>query len=373
MKFFIQIIFVVLLVSCGADESSKNQSGENSKKSGSNKKPLDPNVPASFIPNKDETLAPIDMKKDEGFHNKQTEWWYYTGHFKDKKSGKTYGFEQVIFLARYMGAAGLMGHTALSDENTKKFYHVQKLALKMPKTVDGGFELDVPGNFIKGSKGTDILKAKDKNYSYDLVLKASKPVIFHGGDGIITMANGFKSYYYSRTRMMLSGSFELDGEKMEVEGMAWMDHQWGDFQTTSTGWDWFSIQLENRTELMIFIIPNIKHKNQVFSATYIDKNGKTTEYGNADVEIKALKEWKSPHTDGTYPISWSVKISKLGLDLTLNPSMEDQEVYKRVIPQVPIYWEGSHKVTGTLNSKAIKGSAYTESVGYATKILEKGN
>ena len=45
-----------------------------------------------------------------------------------------------------------------------------------------------------------------------------------------------------------------DLREFEVEGTAWMDHEWFTHQLESTqeGWDWFSAQLDNASELMLF-------------------------------------------------------------------------------------------------------------------------
>ena len=37
--------------------------------------------------------------------------------------------------------------------------------------------------------------------------------------------------------------------------MAWMDHQWGNFVVGAVGgWDWFSLQLDDQTELMLYVL-----------------------------------------------------------------------------------------------------------------------
>jgi predicted secreted hydrolase len=42
----------------------------------------------------------------------------------------------------------------------------------------------------------------------------------------------------------------------EVEGLSWMDHEFGSSQLTESqvGWDWFSVQLANNYELMLYHI-----------------------------------------------------------------------------------------------------------------------
>src|SRR5437867_11655140 len=85
-----------------------------------------------------------------------------------------------------------------------------------------------------------------KNYALHIDLKGLKPATLHNGNGLITYGLGGFSYYYSRTRMSLSGTLVDHNQSLQVSGEAWMDHQWGNFLTLSgSGWDWFSIQLRS--------------------------------------------------------------------------------------------------------------------------------
>ena len=47
------------------------------------------------------------------------------------------------------------------------------------------------------------------------------------GDGYIDYGNGTASYYYSWTRMDVTGALDLGQGWQRVSGEAWMDHQWG--------------------------------------------------------------------------------------------------------------------------------------------------
>src|SRR5437764_762541 len=56
------------------------------------------------------------------------------------------------------------------------------------------------------------------------------------------------------TRVLFYGD-EASGTTVTVSDLSWADHQWGDFVISGTGgWDWFSIQLENNAELMLYVL-----------------------------------------------------------------------------------------------------------------------
>jgi len=56
--------------------------------------------------------------------------------------------------------------------------------------------------------------------------------------------------------MQTEGALTIDGKKAKVRGLTWMDHEFGSNQLheDQVGWDWFSIQLDNQTELMLYLM-----------------------------------------------------------------------------------------------------------------------
>ena len=71
--------------------------------------------------------------------------------------------------------------------------------------------------------------------------------MIHGENGVSQTADapGQAAYYVSFPLLAVEGS--LNG--VEVSGTAWMDHEWFShlLEPGQTGWDWFSVQLENNT------------------------------------------------------------------------------------------------------------------------------
>ncbi len=68
------------------------------------------------------------------------------------------------------------------------------------------------------------------------------PVI-HGENGISQKARlhaGQASHYISLTRLATSGTLEVNGQKLAVTGVAWMDHEFftDQLEASQAGWDW---------------------------------------------------------------------------------------------------------------------------------------
>ena len=100
------------------------------------------------------------------------------------------------------------------------------------------------------------LEAVADRFSFDLSLKSEKPPVIHGRDGVSQKAEGAgkASHYISLTRLDTTGAIVLDGKRFSVEGTSWMDHEFFTHQLEAdqSGWDWFSLQLDDGSELMLF-------------------------------------------------------------------------------------------------------------------------
>ena len=78
------------------------------------------------------------------------------------------------------------------------------------------------------------------------MLEEGKPPAINGVNGISQKGAraGGASHYYSLTRMPTRGSLTIDGERFEVEGLSWMDHEFGTsfLEAEQQGWDWLSMR-----------------------------------------------------------------------------------------------------------------------------------
>jgi predicted secreted hydrolase len=79
----------------------------------------------------------------------------------------------------------------------------------------------------------------------------------------------------------------------------------------------------------------------------------------ADFRIHATGRWRSPTTGGLYPAGWHIQVPSEKLDVTVQPTVPQQEVVTRGGAGVS-YWEGSVRVTGSAS-----GVGYVELTGYA--------
>jgi predicted secreted hydrolase len=126
------------------------------------------------------------------------------------------------------------------------------------------------------------------------------------------------------------------------------------------GWDWFSIQLDNQVELMLFYLRRADGSVDPYSSgTLIFPDGSTQTLDREDFSITVTDDWHSPHSGATYPAGWQVSIPEQAIELTITPYLADQELQVSFI-----YWEGAVQVSGTMNGQMVRGNGYVELTGY---------
>lgn len=307
----------------------------------------------------------------------QTEWWYYTGNLR-AQNGHRFGFELTFFRqanARDVSTSPwalrdfYMAHLALSDVSGRQYYSTERLNRAGPGIagVDASDRTVWNGNSQTVISPDDHhLRGMGENFSLDLDAVPQKTPVIQGESGISQKGIGSASHYISFTRMLTTGSVQLNGATFAVEGDAWMDHEFFTSPTAATevAWDWLSIQLGDNTELMLYRLRHSDGSVDPFSSgSYIDQTGRVTHL--ALPEFTMVPEgatWKSSATGAIYPVAWTVAIPKLQLKLEVTTPLEHQEFVSHFGPS---YWEGAIDVNGSRGNAAIHGSGYLEMTGYA--------
>lgn len=319
----------------------------------------------------------------------QTEWWYYTGNVKTA-NGRRFGFELTFFrqaVSRDPEQTGTwdlrdvyLAHLALSDLDGEQFYHEQRTNRAGPG-IAGVSEKEGRiwnGNWsVEWKEGAQELRAISKEFSFDLGLSSEKPPVINGRNGVSQKAPGAgrASHYISLTRLDATGKILLRGKEFSVTGLAWMDHEFFTHQLEAdqTGWDWMSVQLDDKTELMLFRIRRADGSVDPYSAgTYVDAQGNAEHLEQRDFRFEPDgRAWTSPVTEARYPIQWRISVPKLAVDLELTTQLREQE-----LPGdgefVPAYWEGAIDAQGTRGGANTSGAGYLEMTGYTGNRKTKG-
>jgi predicted secreted hydrolase len=363
-----------------------------------NPTPMRPSLaPPTAPPSAVADPLPVVLPRDDGPHDRLTEWWYYTGHLTTA-GGAHYGFEFVVFRAeRGRFPISWVSHLAITDESGHRFLYSQRLEVgsqvdHSPLGPDGspvGFDLsllgtdpsrpdtfDRPAWTMAGTNGHDHLTASlapdeaaiakaPAGLGLDLQLTAKKPPALHGGDGWVDFGPAGGSYYYSRTSMSAKGTLTLDGKTLSVDGSAWFDHQWGDFISVGGGgWDWFAVNLDDGTDLTLSLVRDADGTYPLIYGTVVAADGSVRHLVRDDFNVAVDGHWHSPATGADYPAGWTITIPGEALTIRLRPTVADQELDTRATTGV-VYWEGSQVVSATREGIPLGGQGYVELTGYA--------
>lgn len=318
----------------------------------------------------------------------KTEWWYYTGHLASMQ-GEPFGFELTFFRSGVPDTTQIpksqwkvpnvyMAHFAVTDLPQKKFFFRSQTNRpgvatagadeRRFKVWNGGWVATLNGNVHE-------LKASTPEYSLQLKLTPAKQPVLHGKNGVSQKANcvGCASHYYSMTRMLAEGTLKRGNKTIDVKGSAWMDHEFGSNQLTAeqVGWDWFSLQLDDKSELMLYQMRLKSGKlDPNSSGTIVTSSGKAEHLALSDYTIEVKRTWKSPTTGGAYPAGWHVTVPSKKIELDIEPLLSEQELVDQSTAGIS-YWEGACKTSGTIDGKPIQGRAYVEMTGYARAFTNK--
>jgi predicted secreted hydrolase len=303
------------------------------------------------------------------------QWWYFTGHLRDER-GREYGYELTFFVAgvqkrAYKSRFGVdniyISHFAISDVDTGKFYFDEKAdsgAYGFAGADSDNLKVWVGDNILEGSLKMMHLIAHAGHNVIDLFLIPDKPLVLNGEKGYSRKSDEsplIASYYFSYTRLGTKGSLTLDGTSHRVRGESWFDREMSSrgLAKNESGWEWFSIQLDDGRDIMLYILRHKDGSIDPFSGgTFVLRNGTYRPITLHEFRMTVLDYYRSIKTGARYPSKWELVIPGEGVRLLITPLMKDQELTGTPATG-PAYWEGTCKVEGTEN-----GRAYVELTGY---------
>lgn len=338
-------------------------------------------------------LAWTDAKADHAWsfpadhwahHGYKTEWWYFTGHL-----GERFAYQFTLFKvglaenattsSEWSTDALVMGHAAITDVSTGEHRFaevVQRVApslggfggypepriawCRAPAGTAGTWDLAWNGDGFDFS-----MRDSRQHFAFALSTHLEKPTVFEGPGGLSRKdAAGSASLYYSQTRLATAGEVELDGVREPVRGSSWMDKEFGSglLGKDQVGWDWFSLQLDDQRELMLYILRRADGSTDWASGTLIDARGAVTYLGAPDFVVESSGRWESKASGAAYPARWHVTVPRQGITLDIAPLAAAQENVSHEVPGMA-YWEGAVRIEGSAT-----GRGFVELTGYGVTL-----
>ncbi|MAL99357.1 MAG: hypothetical protein CL583_13015 [Alteromonadaceae bacterium] len=318
----------------------------------------------------------IKLPADMGAHpDFRLEWWYLTANLK-AEDGRRFGAQWTLFrqslsppdpsplhdgsVTPWKSPAVWMAHAALSSPGKHAF--AEKLA--RGGTAQAGAETDPVRLWLddwqlrEKAPGVFAVNAGDDEFQYWLEVTLREPptdaMVLHGSNGFSAKSQeGQGSMYFSFVDMAVRGRIQFGAEMLEVTGTAWLDREWSSqlLGRSQKGWDWFSMHLDDNSELMVF---QLRGSPDFQSGTLIQADGTAIPLSPAQIELLP-HETRETET-GEVPTEWLIQIPDHGLDLTVN-SWPGEYWNQGLVP----YWEGPIDVSGSHT-----GEGFLEMTGYSS-------
>lgn len=324
---------------------------------------------------------PVDHASHPAY---RIEWWYYTGNVETDR-GRRFGYQVTFFRigvdrtpanpSAWTVRDLLMAHVAVTDVQGGRHLFAERLS-RAGLGWAGASERDLrvwnEDWEARLEFGRHRLQARDPRFAIDVLLAEDRPPVLHGERGYSQKGStaGNATHYYSLTRMPTEGYITLEGERHTVTGHSWMDHEFGTsfLEPAQQGWDWFSLQLADGSDLMVFQLRRADGSVDPQSSGTLVRPGRPARRLTArDFSLTPGRRWTSEATGGRYPVAWAIRVPAEGLDLRVRPAVEAQEL---VGPRSGVsYWEGAIAVEGTRGGAPLSGRGYLEMTGYSGRAM----
>lgn len=331
---------------------------------------------------------PITFPRDEGAHydnipysySQIIEWWYFNG-----KATTDDGHHISYDVAMFYPAKKVMGYAV-----TKPIVHIQIADLDNKQSYGTVTEYGIDSGDVSTSK---LAITIDKDYSLqetqenghpvywlqatgsnktttlklNLRLEPASAILLINQNGLMPMPANTNSYYYTIPRFKTTGSFQINNATYQVNNTpseSWMDHQWGDFDPSKYGWEWFSVRLTNGLIANIFVDIDYNHNDAVVGglANIVLPSGDLKFIPYTDFQMTRDNYWYDAKLGIKYPLTFNFNFPGLNLQLTNVAAFPEQEQNG--------YWEGACDVSGSYNQDSVSGYSYTEIV-YKSPAYER--
>lgn len=326
----------------------------------------------------------LQFPRDHGAHPElRTEWWYLTGHAQTA-TGRAFGFQVTFFRSRVDGTQGmqsrlaarqlLFAHAAITDVQAGKLWHDERLA-RWNGAPGGAADASLQDTDVRLSGWSFQRQAEGytthitgDDLRLDLRAETTQPLLLQGHQGLSRKGPDAAqaSHYYSQPQLVVSGSLGLQGQRFEVTGRAWLDHEWSEalLHPEAVGWDWIGMNLDDGGALTAFQLRRADGSALWAGGSLRSPTDALPRvFAPQELRFEPQRHWTSPRTGARYPVEWRLH-SPAGTH-TVRAQVDDQELDARASTG-NVYWEGLSQLLD--GSGQPVGRGYLEMTGYAQRL-----
>lgn len=328
--------------------------------------------------------ARLSFPRDFGAHpDRRTEWWYITGLARTA-AGREFGFQLTFFRTRVEAAQTMrsrfaarqlvFAHAALTDLAGGRLLHDQRIAregfgLAQASSTDTDLRLDGWTLQRQGpaERSTYVAELQAKDFGMALSFTSTQPVLLQGLQGLSRKGPEASqaSYYYSQPQLRAQGHLQLRGQRLAVQGTAWLDHEWSDdlLHPEAQGWDWVGMNLDDGSALTAFRLRRPDGSSLWDGGSWRAPGQAVRNFAAGSVRFEPQRWWNSPLTQARYPVAWQLE-TPAGRFM-VQARLDDQELDSRASTGA-VYWEGLSELRDTQGRRV--GQGYLEMTGYAAPL-----
>jgi predicted secreted hydrolase len=326
-------------------------------------------------------LPPMELEfpRDHGSHpGFRMEWWYITGHASAGQ--REFGLQVTFFRARIAATQGMssrfaarqlvFAHAALTDVQGRKLWHDQRIAREgfdVALAAEGDTRVRLRDWTLERQAAAYRASVAAGDFALDFQCTPSQPVLLQGRQGLSRKGPEEKhaSYYYSQPQLSLRGAFTLRGQRFDVSGKAWLDHEWSQelLHPDAVGWDWIGMNLHDGSALTAFRLRRQDGSPLWDGGSFRSPQAGLYTFSQGEAVFSPQRRWTSPVSQASYPVEWIVRTP--ADSYTVRSVIDNQELDSRSSTGA-IYWEGLSDLIDS-NGRNV-GRGYLEMTGYARPL-----
>jgi len=331
--------------------------------------------PAGALP-----VQPLLFPRDHGAHpDFRIEWWYITGHAR--RGDREFGFQVTFFRTRVGAAQGMtsrfaarqlvFAHAALTDVAGRKLWHDQRIAregFEVARAAQGDTRLRLRDwSLERGADGAYRARVPAADFALDLRCEPTQALLLQGQQGLSRKGPQPEqaSYYYTQPQLAVGGAISLRGQRFDVTGKAWLDHEWSQevLHPQAVGWDWIGMNLDDGSALTAFRLRKEDGSALWDGGSFRSAESGLRTFSPGEVTFAPQRRWTSPLSQASYPVEWVVR-TPAG-SYTVRAIQDNQELDSRASTGA-FYWEGLSELLDS-NGRRV-GRGYLEMTGYAQRL-----
>ena len=326
--------------------------------------------------------AGLQFPADFGAHPaNRTEWWYVTGWLR--AGAREWGFQVTFFrsstgvraerASRFAATELVFAHAALTDLEQRRLRHDQRLARSgfgIARAASGDTDVVLrdwqltrsPNGSYRAGVASDAA-----GFALALTLAPTQPVLVQGDHGLSRKGPlpEHTSRYYSEPQLAVQGRLTLDGRAIEVDGRAWLDHEWSDafVPPSAVGWDWIGMNLDDGSALTAFRLRRADGGTLYAGGSFRAAGGATRNFKPDELTFTPGRAWQSPASKARYPVQW--RLTTPAGEFGITALLDAQELDSRASTGA-FYWEGLSELLDATGRRI--GRGYLEMTGYAATL-----